>query len=167
MAITGQEEDNAELVRIGGPKQVDITKELDQDHGIVNRDLELEMENLSFLGNEKHVTTDKDATLQEAIVPKQNNDGLQPTTNMQSDVSITTNKDTTSTTGTTGRSAIVGITPSTPTSAKGNLKTTRHILKCNYPSFPQNYGCKIWRKICVKKNLVAQISEIDIFIATT
>ena len=41
--------DNAALVPIDGPKQWDITKELDHEMGLDNRDLEVKMDNLNFL----------------------------------------------------------------------------------------------------------------------
>ena len=41
--------DNATLVPIDGPKQPDVTKELDRETGLVNREPEVEMDNLNFL----------------------------------------------------------------------------------------------------------------------
>ena len=43
------DDNNALLVPVGGPKQRDITKELDQEMGLDNRDLEVEMDNLTLL----------------------------------------------------------------------------------------------------------------------
>ena len=40
---------NATLVPIDGPKQLDVTKELDWETGLDNRDPEVEMDNLNFL----------------------------------------------------------------------------------------------------------------------
>ena len=76
-------------------------------------------------------------TTKESTAPDQNKAGSQPKPNMPTGVSVTPNKNTPSITGTTIRSASKGATmptPSTPTSPKGRLKTTRHILKHNYPS---------------------------------
>ena len=40
---------NADLVLIDGPKQPDLVKEMTSEEGVTDRDLELEMENFTFL----------------------------------------------------------------------------------------------------------------------
>ena len=49
LTIDHMEHDNELLVPIGGPIHPDLTKEMDKERGLDDHDLELEMDNLSFI----------------------------------------------------------------------------------------------------------------------
>ena len=106
---------NAMLVPVGGPKQKDIIHEMNTDQKNVQRDLELEMENLTFMEEQAAVNKAPD------VAPVKDSPKTPPKSNSTGDKSSKSME--------------------TPTSPKGQLKTTHFRLKhTRTPVSKQNYG---------------------------
>ena len=131
--------DNAAVLGVNMAPVADFAREMAQEEGI-DRDLELELENLTFLEEQN-----SKPKMQEKNPKNRNNQktlkgGKPKGHRIKSNVTPNNTNITKSTSDTTP-----ACTTSTATlgSPKGVWKTTKHGIHKNYgPSHPQNYGCK-------------------------
>ena len=135
--------DNTALVGINAAPMIDFTKEMAQEEG-VDHDLELELENLAFLKEnrpkcDKNLKKDKkdDNQKQDGTLRKQGNkSSVMP--HMTRKPKPVRNSATSAMTSSL----------STPGSPKGVWKTMKHGIRKKYrPSHPQNYSCKVCRQL--------------------
>ena len=158
------EQDNTALIDINAAPILDFAKQMADEEG-VNRDLELELENLTFIKNQTIVQGKEGANVASKKAPNTE----QPKKNAaQKKVKITPK--------------VKPNNNSPSNSPKGIWKTTHHGIKKNYgPLHPQNYGCKVCGKLlpscgelnehhrrsqCVKRALALQMFEIGTFTRT-
>ena len=130
--------DNATLLGVNAAPVTDFAKEMAEEEG-VDRDLELELENLTFLEeqNSKQKQKEKNlGTMNNRKMPK----GGKPKGHRKQSNVMPNNRDNMNSTG----DMIPAHTTTTPGSPKGVWETTKHGIHKNYgPSHPQNYGCKV------------------------
>ena len=123
---------NSILISIDDPTKLDFTKEMSKEQG-VDHDLELELENLSFL-DEQAVSTSKTN-----VKNRRSNRNWSKSRNKESK-----DNDTTVMPDKIGEKQRDTSPSEVQGSPKGVWKTTCHGIQKNYgPAHPQNYGCKV------------------------
>ena len=123
---------NATLFGVNPAPVMDFAKDMAKEED-VDRDLELELENLTFLEEQNLKQTQKENKLGTKYNRKMLKGEKPKGHRKQSNVMPNNTDNTNSTSDTT-----------TPGSPKGVWKTTKHGIHKNYgPSHPQNYGCKV------------------------
>ena len=130
--------DNATLLGVNAAPVTDFAKEMAEEEG-VDHDLELELENLTFLEEqnskqkwkEKNLGTKNNRKTPKGVKPKGHRKQSNVTPNNTDNMNSTSDMN-------------PACTTTTPGSPKGVWKTTKHGIRKNYgPSHPQNYGCKV------------------------
>ena len=131
--------DNAALVGINAAPMTDFTREMAQEEG-VDRDLELELENLAFL-KENRSKHDKDSKKDK----NEDNQRWDGKPRKEVNKSSVTPHNTRRPKPVRNSATLATMSnPSTPGSPKGVWKTMKHGIRKKYgPSHPQSYGCKV------------------------
>ena len=130
--------DNATVLGVNAAPVADFAKEMAEEEG-VDRDLELELENLTFLEEQNSKQKRKEKNLENKNNRKTPKGGKPKGHRKQSNVTPNNINNMKSTSDTTPAH-----TTATPGSPKDVWKTTKHGIRKNYgPSHPQNYGCKV------------------------
>ena len=129
---------NATVLGVNAAPVTDFAKEMAEEEG-VDHDLELELENLTFLEEQNSKQKRKEKNLGNKNNRKMPKGGKPKGHRKQSNVMPNNMDNTKSTSDTTPAR-----TRATPGSPKGVWKTTKHgIHKIYGCSHPQNYGCKV------------------------
>ena len=130
--------DNATVLGVNVAPVTDFAKEMAEEEG-VDHDLELELENLTFLEEQNSKQKWKEQNLGNKNKQKTPKGGKPRGHRKQSNITPNNTDNTNSTSDMTP-----ACTTTTPGSPKGVWKTTKHGIHKNYgPSHPQNYGCKV------------------------
>ena len=130
--------DNATVLGVNVAPVTDFAKEMAEEEG-VDCDLELELENLTFLEEQNSKQKWKEKNLGTKNNQKMPKGGKPKGYRKQSNVTPNNMDNTNSTSDMTP-----ACTTTTLGSPKGVWKTTKHSICKNYrPSHPQNYGCKV------------------------
>ena len=130
--------DNAAVLGVNVAPVADFAREMAQEEG-VDRDLELELENLTFLEEQNSKQKKKEKNLKNENNRKPPKGGKPKGHRIKPNIMPNNTNIMKSTRDTTP-----ACTTAIPESPKGVWKTTKHGICKNYgPSHPQNYGCKV------------------------
>ena len=139
LGFLDNEIDNATVLGVNAAPVADFAKETAEEEGVDCVDLELELENLTFLEEQNSKQKQKEKNLENKNNQKMPKGGKPKGHRKQSNIMPNNTNNTKSTSGMTP-----ACTTATPGSPKGVWKTTKYGIHKNYgPSHPQNYGCKV------------------------